>query len=100
MCGNYRGRCIGRVLHFLCEYGFPWYDETMFDGRGNITLRGRLYAEYTWDQDTDIPTFKFHGEGADFREEVQRREKEQVVKMDQMYDIMYKREPWKLETSK
>ncbi|MFA5234729.1 MAG: hypothetical protein WC390_10050 [Sulfurimonas sp.] len=55
---EYKGRCIGRLMHFLYHY------HTMFDscqmGDGKVAYYGDLVATYTWDGDTDIPTFVFY----------------------------------------
>ncbi len=62
--GQYRGRTIGRVMHFLYEYDMR-SDECIFHGEAEnpmITLDGKPYANYTWDEDTDVPTFTFFKE--------------------------------------
>ena len=61
---EYKGRCIGRLMRFLYEYDMR-SDECVFHGEKEdpmITLFGKPYANYTWDGDTDVPTFTFLGE--------------------------------------
>lgn len=58
---NYEGRSIGRLLYFLSKYG-PRVD-TFIIGEGKVEKsHGELIGTYTWDDDTDIPTFVFINE--------------------------------------
>lgn len=86
MYDQYRGRCIGRLLRFLWEYD-KRADELVFhsDIHGpSITLYGKPYANYTWDGDTDVPTFKFLGEDRLFRSRIQKDKKAGIVKLDRV----------------
>jgi len=100
MYGNYRGQCIGRLLHFLYEYNFNGYDIVIFHGdTKTITLRDKLVAEYSWDKtedgkETDIPTFVFHGEDKKWWEDIQIRNKARVVGYDRILNQAYKRSDW------
>lgn len=94
--GNYRGRCVGRLLHFLCEYRIPFYSDVIFQGPrkgepdvGAITLRDKLFATYKWDGDTDVPTFKFYGASAPVFEQLQVHYKEDVLKLDELMEQSY-----------
>lgn len=98
MYAHYTGQCVGRLLHFLYEYGIPFYSDMIFDGKGNITLHGRVFATYTWDDNTDVPTFKFEGNwylqidrkgAAKLYEEIQTRMKPRVL------ELAKEREYWK-----
>lgn len=91
MYGYYRGRCIGRVLHFLYAYHIQDADMVTFNGptatnpdNWQITLRGKLFATYSWDEDSDVPTFKFFGDHAKFFEERQVQYKDWVLEKDKL----------------
>jgi hypothetical protein len=59
---NHKGRCIGRLMFFLYKYS-SLTDRCTFDGKEqSVYLNGKLFAKYTWDEDSDIPTFEFLGE--------------------------------------
>ena len=64
--GQYKGRSIGRLMHFL--YAIDVNSDYSIFGEGKtspmITLHGKPYADYVWDGDSDIPTFTFLGEFA------------------------------------
>lgn len=64
--GEYKGRCIGRLMHFLYEIDTRSDSAIFGDGKTSpmITLHGKPYADYVWDGDSDIPTFTFLGEFA------------------------------------
>lgn len=97
MYANYRGRCIGRLLHFMYDYSIKDCDICIFDGKSQaITVRGKLLATYEWDKDeqgndTDIPTFEFFGETAKFWESAQKEKKAQVVMQDEFYEKLFGR---------
>jgi len=58
--GQYTGRSLGRVIHFLYDvYGCIRADSfTVGDG---VVKWGRdIIATYVWIDDTDIPRFTFH----------------------------------------
>ena len=62
--GEYKGQCVGRLMYFLYQYSIE-SDECIFFGPKKfpmITLREEPFANYVWDEDTDIPTFTFLGE--------------------------------------
>ena len=106
MYGNYRGQCIGRLLHFMYEYHIRDSDIAIFDGdTKTITVLNKLFAEYSWDKDedgkeTDIPTFKFHGEHAKFWENAQQHYKGLAVESDRQRNELFNRKPWKPEDDK
>lgn len=59
---NYRGRCIGRVIHFLYHYaGMDVAEHATIDG-DRVEYRGKPFATYKW-SDTiglcDVPEFTF-----------------------------------------
>lgn len=59
---HYRGRCIGRVLHFVEHYCGLHLAEHVTVGDGAVTDRGRQLATYTWSDrfgEWDVPEFKF-----------------------------------------
>jgi hypothetical protein len=60
-----------------------------------ITLRGEPFANYTWDGDTDIPTFEFLGSWVDFNK-VQEARKPFEVECEQRMN----RKPWTPEEDK
>lgn len=75
---EYNGRCVGRLMYFLYKYHHA-SDSCIFHGKhkvggSQITLWGRPFANYTWDGDTDVPTFEFLGDFS-FLNKVQKREK-------------------------
>ena len=68
--GEYKGRCLGRLMHFLYEIDTN-SDLAIFSSKDKtpmITLHGKPYADYVWDGDTDIPTFTFLGRFAHFNQ--------------------------------
>ena len=56
---SYRGRTLGRVLHFIYHYCGPVVAENCQVGAGEVTYYGNKIAEFIWLSDTDIPHFKF-----------------------------------------
>lgn len=56
---QYRGRCIGRVLHFL--YYYCGYDVSTHAtiGESKVNYHGQVIATYEYLGDTDIPYFTF-----------------------------------------
>lgn len=60
----YKGRCIGRLLHFLYKYDMNHADTVLFGSEEDITCNGEPYADYVWCLDTDIPIFTFLGKFA------------------------------------
>jgi hypothetical protein len=101
MYSNYKGQCIGRLLHFMYEYSVHNYDLAIFDGKTKtVLLHGRLLAEYSWDlnekgEETDYPTFKFHGPNREWFEKIQGLKKARVIAQCKLYDKMFNREAWK-----
>ena len=82
---EYRGRCIGRLMHFLYAY-IPKSDYAIFSDKKEspmITLFGQPFADYEWDGDTDIPTFTFLGEYK-YLKEKQEREKLYLLRVEKM----------------
>jgi hypothetical protein len=100
-----RGRGLGRLLHFLEKYceedivnqivsdwgsvlpsnqNYREYVEKLvasMEADGFLTLSdGRLFATYSWDGDTDIPTFEFFAQKAKSYRQRQLGLKEQAVK--------------------
>jgi hypothetical protein len=63
--GEYRGRCIGRVMRFLYEIDIR-SDECIFGPERTLTIghEGPLYASYSWRDNTDIPEIVYHGQFA------------------------------------
>lgn len=57
--GGYRGRCVGRLMHFLYKINHQT-DIGQFDGDGKtFWLHGKVYCTYTWQDDLDVPIFTF-----------------------------------------
>lgn len=59
---NYKGRVLGRLLYFLYKYTFK--ADTFKIGGGKVYESNEitLVATYTWDGDSDVPTFEFVGD--------------------------------------
>lgn len=82
---RYRGRCTGRVLHFLYHYvGFDAAEHATVDFyRGKeVMLHGRRLATFEWSErfgEADVPVFKFDGEHADDYERNQYDKREAAV---------------------
>ncbi len=56
---EYRGRCIGRALHFMYAVDMR-ADEATFAGDGKtVTLRGKPYCTYEWEENTDTPKITY-----------------------------------------
>lgn len=61
--GHYRGRSIGRVLHFLHFYCPHYIADQVTIGEKHIMYSGYTLATYTWSNmfgEVDVPTFDFH----------------------------------------
>jgi hypothetical protein len=59
---NYRGRCIGRVIHFLYHYAGMDVAEHATIGADRVEYRGKLFATYGWSDrfgQCDVPVFEF-----------------------------------------
>lgn len=60
--GHYRGRCIGRAIHFLYHYaGFDVAEHAEI-GHDAVTYRGKPFARFTWSDRfgrCDVPEFTF-----------------------------------------
>lgn len=60
---RYRGRCSGRLWHFLEHYcGVHTASHAKCDGEDGIRLYGKLIATYTWSDkfgEKDVPIFEF-----------------------------------------
>jgi hypothetical protein len=59
---NYRGRCIGRVIHFLYHYAGMDVAEHATIGSDRVEYRGKAFATYTWSDrfgEADVPVFAF-----------------------------------------
>lgn len=57
---SYRGRSVGRVLHFLYHYcGFYIAEHTSIVG-SKVILHDEEIASFIWLSDLDIPHFTFH----------------------------------------
>lgn len=87
--GQYKGRCVGRLMRFLYAYDNR-SDEAIFHGHeyqekygAMVTLSGRPYANYTWDGDTDVPTFCFLGDFG-WLNKVQTRIKAELLATDKL----------------
>jgi hypothetical protein len=87
---EYKGRCVGRLLHFLSRYT-SWHRDCTFIDNNKIMLYGHLFATYTWDNDSDVPTFvfveaedprAFHRSMAKFCVENQSKLKEHILEDD------------------
>ena len=78
--GEYKGRCVGRLLHFLYRYNHNADVAIFHDPKHDpmITLWNKPFANYTWDGDTDVPTFTFLGDFKHFAA-VQEREKPRLL---------------------
>lgn len=86
MYTRYKGRCIGRLLRFLWEYDKN-ADRMVFHGENSnpmITFLGKPYANYSWDEDTDVPTFEFLGYDKVLREWIQMSKKKDIIKLERM----------------
>jgi len=84
MYNHYRGRCIGRLLRFLWEYDKN-ADRLIFHGENvtpMITRYGKPYANYTWDGDSDTPTFEFLCEDKIWLLRVQENKKKDIIKFE------------------
>lgn len=82
--GEYKGRCIGRLMHFAYAYDMK-SDEAIFQGADKepmMTLKGKPYANYTWDGDTDVPTFVFLGD-FDYLNQVQDHRKPDILRSEE-----------------
>lgn len=56
---QYRGRRLGRILHFLYHYcGFDVAERAQV-GQNEITYQGKRIATFEFLSDTDIPYFTF-----------------------------------------
>lgn len=78
---NYRGQCIGRLIHFLEEYFGYRAHEVIFQKNNEISYYGKLLAKYEW-KNGDIPHFTFYGENASYCEDKQFKLKEDIIKRD------------------
>ena len=59
---NYRGRCIGRVIHFLYHYAGMDVAEHAQIGGDRVEYRGKVFAKFTWSDsfgECDVPVFEF-----------------------------------------
>ena len=58
---NYKGRCVGRVLHFLYHYcGLTIAERAIISfAPSEVKYGNELLASYRWLGDTDIPVFTF-----------------------------------------
>ena len=59
---GYEGRVRGRILYFLYRYTFKADTFKIIDGKIYESNETTLVATYTWDGDSDVPTFKFVGD--------------------------------------
>lgn len=81
---SYKGRCVGRLLHFLYDYtkqadGFCFAGNKVYaDSKCK-----KLVATFIWDGNTDVPTFQFVGEFKSL-ETQQSQRKPQIVKVNEM----------------
>jgi hypothetical protein len=78
-------------LHFLYRYTHR-ADNVIFQDRNTfpqITLGGKPFANYTWDGDSDVPTFEFLGEYA-YLAAQQDIYKKQILEDEQVC----RRKPW------
>jgi hypothetical protein len=94
---GYRGRNIGRVLHFLYAYTHR-ADVMIFHGPNAdpmITLGGEPVANYTWDGDGDVPTFCFLGD-YEYLEATQRVRKHEILQQE----AFAQRKPWTADEDK
>lgn len=76
---GYKHRNIGRLSHYLYKYSYD-ADLCTF-GEKSIMLHNELYATYTWDKGTNVPTFNFVGRYA-FLNETQKYQKSQIMRYD------------------
>ena len=61
-----RGRCINRLLSILRKIIPFRADYLQFEGDAKtITLNGKLFATYSWKDNTDIPIFYFEDSSFD-----------------------------------
>lgn len=80
----HKGRTIGRLLYFLYEYGVPFTENLEFlefkslDVR-EVRLNNKVFAYFSWDGDSDVPTFIFQGDFKEWYQEAQARKKDSVV---------------------
>jgi hypothetical protein len=66
--GNYKGRCLGRLMHFLYkhtmrsdEWIFHFDKIELWDGHCTHGQNGPVTCYWQWLGNTDIPRFKFVG---------------------------------------
>lgn len=88
--GQYKGRCIGRLMRFLYDYCIK-SAECIFHGENEdpmITLYGEPFANYIWDGDSDIPTFTFLGE-YEYLNKVQERKKEYILELFKLAEELF-----------
>jgi hypothetical protein len=81
---QYKDRNIGRLMYYLYKYNHQT-DSCIFESNDKypmVTLYGKPFANYTWDEGTNIPTFEFLGE-YDFLNRIQEQQKPRIIEWDQ-----------------
>lgn len=79
---NYRGRCIGRVIHFLYHYAGMSVAEYATIGSDRVEYRGKTFATYTWSNDfgkVDVPIFTFTDDEDFVRRYVQTTKQQEAI---------------------
>ena len=81
----YRGRNIGRLLHFLYQFSTT-FDHCRFRGSDQtIWLGNKIVAEYQWQEGTDIPIFTFYN--IDRHEDFERFNHEQEWRIKEILEL-------------
>ncbi len=73
---KYKGRSIGRILHFLYHYTNVDIAGRATISNGTILYCGEVIATYEWEGETDMPVFKFAN---DFFNKNQESRKEEAI---------------------
>ena len=111
---NYRGKSIGRILHYLYKYCGLNVAETALIGDGKVTYHGELFATYEWSHTyggPDYPHFTFtdnqyneaqHEKYAivslvDFIEEYKDLVKRTTKHIERVINILSKEEPQEID---
>lgn len=79
---RYRGRCTGRIIHFLYHYCGLDVAEQATIGASDVTYCGQRIATFTWHASfglADVPVFAFEGEHADRWAERQTEKQEEAI---------------------
>lgn len=87
---SYRGRCTGRILHFLHSYCSYYVAEHSTIGTDKIMFGNTLIATFTWNDSfglADVPMFEFVGE-YEYYNETQTQKRQNILKDQNMFAIV------------